>query len=522
MELLCSKKYLVFPVREGAPDRRVCFSVEEQMVYDVVSPIDFVHHEHEFFLNIERFRGKCVQLECDDLPLHEMRQTDKFEADYDGTLRPAAHFTARRGWINDPNGLTYYNGRYLMFYQHNPVGCRWGNMHWGLAVSDDLVHWQERDIALFADEHGTMFSGSAVVDYKNVTGLKQDENDVILLFYTCAGNTSEVSRGKPFTQNLAYSTDGGESFIKYAGNPLIPQLAFENRDPKVFYHAQTDRYIMALFLEGHEFALLGSENLLEWAELSRLSLPEDWECPDLYPLPVDGDEYNEHWIFSAAGDRYFIGSFDGTRFIPETPLMKLNYGNCSYAAQTWSGLADRRVRTAFAKITPPDMPFGCCMNIPQEMSLRTVNGSLRLCAQPVRETELLHCGVLHDGRYTAPFDCGRSDLCETEASLDITAKFAADSAFRMSVYGLVVEYDTVSSVLCCGGCTAPVRGIDGSVQLRLIIDKIYAELFAEGGSVFMGIEHTCDSADDVLQVECSSPVNIKVSRLGTCHAEIRV
>ncbi len=510
MELLFSKKYLIFPVREGAPDRRVYFFVGGQLVYDVVSPLDFTQPDYEFFLDIERFKGQCVQLVCNDMPLPEIRQTDMFEADYDGVQRPSAHFTARRGWINDPNGLTYYNGKYLMFYQHNPVGCRWGNMHWGLAVSDNLVHWQERDIALFADENGTMFSGSAVVDHKNVTGLKQNENDVVLLFYTCAGNTSEVSRGKPFTQNLAYSTDGGKSFVKYSGNPLIPQVALENRDPKVFYHAPTDRYIMALFLVDHEFALFGSENLLEWMELSRLTLSEDWECPDLYPLSLDEDEGNEQWIFSAAGDRYFIGSFDGTRFITETPLLRLNYGNCSYAAQTWSGLADRRVRTAFAKITPSAMPFGCCMNIPQEMSLRRINGSLRLCAQPVQEIELLHCGVAFDGEYTTPFSCG------TETSLDITVEFE-NSSFKMTVYGLVVEFDPDSLTLRCGGCTAPVCGVDGRVQLRLIIDKIYAELFTEGGSVFMGIEHTCDRANDVLQLECGSPVNITVFRLGTCH-----
>ncbi len=511
MELLCSKKYLVFPVREGAPERRVRFFVEGQQVYDVVSPLDFAQAEHEFFLDIERFGGERLTLECDGIPLPEMRQTDLFEAGYDGALRPSSHFTARRGWINDPNGLIYYNGKYLMFYQHNPVGCHWGNMHWGLAVSDDLIHWQERDIALFADEDGTMFSGSAVVDSKNVTGLKQNENDVILLFYTCAGNTSEVSQGKPFTQNLAYSTDGGESFVKYSGNPLIPQLAFENRDPKVFYHALTDRYIMALFLDGHEFALFGSENMLKWTELSRLSLPEDWECPDMYPLPVDGEADNERWIFSAAGDRYYIGSFDGTKFVPETPLLRLNYGNCSYAAQSWSGLSDRRVRTAFAKITPAAMPFGCCMDIPQEMSLRRVNGSLRLCAQPVAETELLHCGVVYEGRYTAPFSCF------SEGSLDVTTEFAADSSFRMWVYGLSVEYDAGSSTLRCGECTAPVFGTDGRVQLRLIIDRIYVELFAECGSVFMGVEHICDTAQDILHVECGSPVDISVSKLGSCH-----
>lgn len=113
---------------------------------------------------------------------------------FDGKYRPYAHFTAKRGWINDPNGLVYYNGQYHMFFQHNPVDCKWENMHWGHAVSNDLIHWEEKDIVFYPDEDGTVFSGSAIVDWKNVTGLKQNENDVILIYYTCAGSTSEASK----------------------------------------------------------------------------------------------------------------------------------------------------------------------------------------------------------------------------------------------------------------------------------------------------------------------------------------
>ncbi len=132
-------------------------------------------------------------------------------------------------------------------------------MHWGHAVSSDLVHWQEKNIAFYPDEDGTVFSGSAIIDRKNVTGLKQNDNDVILIFYTCAGSTSEASKGKPFTQNLAYSIDGGNTFMKYGKNPLIAQLADGNRDPKVIYYEPDDSYIMALFLENHEYALFKSK-----------------------------------------------------------------------------------------------------------------------------------------------------------------------------------------------------------------------------------------------------------------------
>lgn len=333
--------------------------------------------------------GRTMQLVCEpDVPL-QLAQTDEPVLDYSGKYRPWAHFTARRGWINDPNGLTYHRGRYLMYFQHNPVATTWQNMHWGSAWSTDLVHWQECGDVLYPDEHGTIFSGSAVVDEEGRTGLG---NDAILCFYTCAGNTSRISAGKPFTQNLAYSTDGGSTLRLY-GQPVIGHIAGENRDPKVIRYEPDGSYVMALYLQEHEFALFRSEDLLHWQELQRLTLPDDAECPDFYPLPVDGDPERVKWVFIAASDRYLIGSFDGKRFVPETEQLRLNYGSASYAAQTWSGVPGRRIRTAFISMVIPGMPFGCCMDIPQEMSLRTIGGQLRLCAAPVRELEALYSGV---------------------------------------------------------------------------------------------------------------------------------
>lgn len=500
MEFYCDSRYLVFPASHHAQNKRLCFYMDGRLVYDLVIALDYDDPDYEFHLNVERFKGRNIRVECDhDMDIVISRSDSKNDG-YDGKYRPWAHFTAKRGWLNDPNGLVYYNGKYLMFYQHNPVACTWENMHWGYAASDDLIHWQEREIALFADEDGTMFSGSAIVDERNVTGLKENDNDVILLFYTCAGSTSEASKGKPFTQNLAYSTDGGETFVKYANNPLIDQVVGGNRDPKVIYHEATDSFIMALFLEEHEFVLYKSKDLLHWTELQRLILSEDAECPDFYPLAVDGDSGNMKWVFTAASGRYYIGSFDGQKFTPETELKRLNYGNNSYAAQSWSGIPDRRIRTAFATVVIPGQPFGSIMNIPQEMSLKTVNGEVCLCVEPVKEIEKLYLGTRSFDNIMAdrsnPFCYKAESRC-----CDISMKIKSGSSIKLTLFGLDVEYDAKNGTLKCLDREAPVKGTNGIVDLRIVIDTVYAEIFADSGSVFMGMTYIQDSNLNRMKIE---------------------
>lgn len=492
MEFLCDSKYLVFPASHYAQNKRIFFYIDDKLVYDFVMALDYDDPDYEFHLNVDRFKGKNIRVECGcDMDIKIIKSDIKNDG-YEGKYRPYAHYTAKRGWLNDPNGLMCYNGKYLMFYQHNPVACTWENMHWGYAVSDDLIHWQEKEIALFADEDGTMFSGSAIIDRKNVTRLKENDNDVILLFYTCAGSTSEASKGKPFTQNLAYSTDGGETFVKYAKNPLIGQIVGGNRDPKVIYYEPDDSYIMVLFLEEHEFVIFKSKNLLNWTEIQRLTLSEDAECPDFYSLVVDGNNDNTKWVFTAASDRYYIGSFDGEKFTPETELKRFNYGNNSYAAQSWSDIPDRRIRTAFATVVIPGHPFGSVMNIPQEMSLKTVNGEICLCAEPVKEIEKLYLGTSAFDNITAdsedPFRCEVNSKC-----CDIYLKIKCGSLFKLSLFGLSIGYDAQSSTLKCLDKNATVKGMNGTIDLRIVIDTVYAEIFADSGSVFMGMTYIQDS-----------------------------
>lgn len=519
MYITFDSKYLVFPASAHAQQKRIFFHMGDRLVYDFVMPLDYQEPDYLFYLNVERFRGQTMDITCgSDMDL-EIRKSDTglpARYAYDGKYRPLAHFTAKRGWLNDPNGLVYYRGKYLMFYQHNPVGCTWENMHWGLAVSDDLTHWEEQEIALYPDEDGTMFSGSAIVDHRNITGLKRGGHDPILLFYTSAGSTSEASKNKPFTQCLAYSTDGGQTFIKYHRNPLISQIVGGNRDPKVFYHAPTDSYIMVFYLERHEFALYASKNLLDWKPTQRLAIPGEMECPDLYPLAVDGNAENEKWVFTGASDRYLVGSFDGRCFVPEGNVKRLNFGNTSYAAQSWSAVpGGRRVRTASATAVIPGMPFGGCMNIPQEMALRTIGGEVCLCAQPVEEIRNLYCGTqeFRKAEITRehPFVCKTDGRC-----LDISLRIRSQGDWKLSLFGLTLEYKPENGELVCQDKAAPVTLTNGVLELRMVIDTVYAEIFVSQGSAFMGMHYIQDSNLNRLRIEAvdAQLEQLSVSRLG--------
>ena len=508
MEHFIDSRYLLFPVNHAAPDRRVLFYEGDALVYDLVCAFDAAGPEYMFPVDVERFRGRTLRLawEGQDGPV-PVEKADARSVDYDGEYRPLAHFTARRGWLNDPNGLVWYRGVWHMFFQHDPVDCKWENMHWGHAVSQDLVHWQERDIALFPDEDGTLFSGSAIVDSRNASGLKRGDHDPILLFYTCAGDTSRTSAGRPVTQRMAYSTDGGETFVKYPGGPVLEHIVGLNRDPKVVYYPPKDRYILALYLEERDYGLFASEDLLHWRQIQTVTLPGDDECPDFYPLALDGNSEVGKWVFIGAHDRYLVGDFDGDLFVPAGEVGRLNWGDCSYAAQSWSGAPDgRHVRTAFFNVSVPGQPFACCMALPQEVSLRTVDGAVKLCVWPVREVERLYRSRRQFRDVTGSFRAQVTSRC-----CDVTVRAPAGRAFSLSLYGLTITYG--EGTLRCGDCAAPVTGQDSTVTVRVIVDTLTAEIFAAGGSVYMGMAHVQDPSQNALTAQ-GEDLDIDLAELG--------
>jgi fructan beta-fructosidase len=409
---------------------------------------------------------------------------------YQEKYRPQFHFSARQNWLNDPNGLVYYKGTYHLFFQHNPVGINWGNMTWGHAVSRDLVRWQQLDNTLEPDTLGTMFSGSAVVDWKNTSGFQQGSEKPIVLMYTAAGGTSPESEGQRFTQCLAFSTDGGSTWQKYDANPVLGCIRYGNRDPKVFWHTPSNQWIMSLYLDEHDFAIFSSQDLKTWHHLQTFTVPDSIECPDFFELPVDDEETERKWVFMVANGRYYIGSFDGYKFEPESDLLRGDWGANFFASQSYSDIpaADgRRIQIPWMREGEyPEMPFNQQMGFPCELGLRRTTGGLRLTRKPINEIENLYAKEHHWAdrlvdSVTFHFDGPSCGL------YDITARIDPGSAksFDLVVCGELITYNAQDQSITCLGRTAPVEAIDGNIVLRLLVDRTSLEIFAADGLVSM-------------------------------------
>ena len=318
---------------------------------------------------------------------------------YDEQYRPQIHYTPAKNWINDPNGMVYVDGTYHLFYQYNPQGNVWGNMSWGHATSTDLMHWKEQPVALTRDALGAIFSGSCVIDKNNTSGFGAN---AMVALYTSAGETGDVA-GKQ-QQSIAYSTDGGKNFTVYSGNPVIKNNDDNLRDPKVFWHEASKKWIMALakgWKMGIEF--YGSTDLKSWQHLSTFftelkghpSL--QWECPDLLQM---GDKWvllvsvNPGGPLVGSGMMYFTGQFDGTTFTAderEYPLW-LDYGMDNYAGVTWSNTGDRRIMIGWMNNWSysgdvPCSPWRSAMTLPRELKLTQFDGKPLLCSTVVKEID---------------------------------------------------------------------------------------------------------------------------------------
>ncbi len=404
--------------------------------------------------------------------------------------RPQFHFSAQKGWLNDPNGLVFYKGNYHLFFQHNPFGTDWGNMTWGHAVSQDLVHWRQVENALEPDPLGTMFSGSAVVDWQDTTGFGPE---TLVAVYTAAGGTSEASKDKPFTQCLAYSHDAGQTWLKYQGNPVQWHLAGENRDPKVIWHEGTKRWVIVLFLdEPHHFALFASRDLKSWQHLQNLDVPGTRECPDFFPLAVDDDKTKEKWVFTGANGSYLLGSFDGETFSPETDLLTADWGENYYAVQTYSDIPQgdgRCLQIAWMKGgSYPDMPFNQQMNFPNELRLKTTPRGIRLFRQPAKEIASLY-GKSHSltDLSLEPKQNPLENVCGDLLDLYLELSPSAASGFCLNLRGVSVTYDAATKTLSCLGKTATLVAEGGLVKLRALLDKTSLELFADGGETCLSL-----------------------------------
>jgi len=329
MKIKIEKKYLIIPANIHAVSKKLCFYEGEgenrKLVMDFDCKLDFLTPDYWGYMDVSAFMGKELEYECKPDMEFSLEQTDVKEIDgvYREEYRPFIHYTPKMGYNNDPNGLIKYHGTYHLFHQYNPYDTEWGNMHWGHATSTDLLHWEEGDIALFPDTFGTMYSGSAIEDVHNVTGLQSGELPPMLLYYTGAADRNLLSIEKKRTQCLAYSLDGGRSFLKYEGNPRIDTFRnwTWNRDPKVVWVEEIEKYVMMLYLGADQFGLFTSADLLEWSFLQQVTIAKEAECADIFPYTVNGTKY---WVLLGASDIYIVGVFENGRFVQKTQEKQLN------------------------------------------------------------------------------------------------------------------------------------------------------------------------------------------------------
>ena len=333
--------------------------------------------------------------------------TDEIEVTghYVEPYRSQFHFTPEENWMNDPNGLVYNDGVYHLFYQYYPDSTVWGPMHWGHAVSEDMMKWKHKPIALFPDENGLIFSGSAVMDHNNTSGFGTEDNPAMVAIFTYHDMEGEQAGKKDFqTQGIAYSLDNGDSWTKYEGNPVIGNTGIKDfRDPKVFWNEIEENWTM-LLVAGDHLQIWNSPNLKDWKKVSEFGKDKGahggvWECPDLFPLKIEGTE-EVKWVLlisinpgapnGGSGTQYFIGDFDGTTFTTDQKENKwVDLGRDNYAGVTYNDAPnDERIFIGwmsnwdYARDTPTEK-WRSAMTVPRELTLRKVGDEVSLFNYPV-------------------------------------------------------------------------------------------------------------------------------------------
>lgn len=478
MKFEIKNKYLIFPVNALSTKKILTFKINCETVYRINIKLDNCNPDFYAYIDVSRFIGQTVDISVAPEMKLEFRKADEMNIDnlYHEPMRPQVHFTTKNGWINDPNGLIYINGIYHMFYQYNPTEPNWDNMHWGHAESSDLIHWEEKNVALFPDERGAMFSGSAVLDDKNRLGKNIGNNKAALLFYTTT---------TPFCQHMSYSIDNFETIKQFTDKPIVPHIKAANRDPKVVFCDELDCYIMAFYLDEDIYCIFRSDDLINWEELQRIHLTGDNECPDIFPL-CDSEGVRK-WVIIGAHDKYLVGTFENGKFEPEQSVLSLHYGTSGYAGQSFSNLPGGRiVRMVWDRWALPSCNFNGQMGIPMEMSLEKYDESYYLQANPVEEIK----GICKDTKtYSnvslAPEEIFSETLQCTAQLLKLRGKSTEKGVMTVSVFGRSIGFDFADNKMNIGDCTAPISLTHSGLDITVIVDRCSIEIFADSGKIFM-------------------------------------
>lgn len=523
------KKFLLLPVQENAPEGKVNIIVNNEFQLEQNINIRLAREKVDYYvpLDLSAYQGKSVSVDVTGMPASslcwkEIKLSDTFDSSNRETYRPVYHHTPVYGWMNDPNGMFYKDGVYHLYFQYNPYGSMWANMTWGHSTSTDLTHWTYEGTAIVPDAWGAIFSGSCVVDKDNTAGFGKG---AVVAFYTSAKSTPW---GDVQSQSMAYSLDNGKTFIKYEHNPILTSTECDFRDPKVFWYAPGKHWVMMLAV-GQEMQIYSSGNLKEWKKESSFGAMQGthggvWECPDLVEVAVEGSK-EKKWVlicnlnpggpFGGSAAQYFVGSFDGKKFVNESPTQTkwLDWGKDNYATVTWSNApAGRCIALGWMSNwqyanNVPTTQYRSANTLARDLTLYRVGGELYLKSKPSPEIKKARAEEKKiptfevKGNYeVASLLADNKGAYEIEMTIEnkgtskIDFSLMNEKGEKVAMYYDVVRKQFVMDRSASGivgfsrdfpaVTVAPVRNTD-QIHLRLFIDRSSVEAFGEEGEYVM-------------------------------------
>ena len=521
-------KYLLLPVQENAPEGKVNIVVNNELQLGQNINVRLAREKVDYYvpLDLSAYQGKTISIDVTGMPSSslcwkEIKLSDTFDSSNRETYRPVYHHTPMYGWMNDPNGMFYKDGVYHLYFQYNPYGSMWGNMTWGHSTSTDLTHWTYEGTAIVPDAWGAIFSGSCVVDKDNTAGFGKG---AVVAFYTSAKSTPW---GDIQSQSMAYSLDNGKTFIKYEHNPILTSTERDFRDPKVFWYAPGKHWVMMLAV-GQEMQIYSSGNLKVWKKESSFGAMQGahggvWECPDLVEVAVEGSK-EKKWVlicnlnpggpFGGSAAQYFVGSFDGKKFVNESPTQTkwLDWGKDNYATVTWSNAPAGRCialgwmsNWQYANNVPTQ--YRSANTLARDLTLYRVGGELYLKSKPSPEIKKARAEEKKiptfevKGNYeVASLLADNKGAYEIEMTIEnkgtskIDFSLMNEKGEKVAMYYDVVRKQFVMDRSASGivgfsrdfpaVTVAPVRNTD-QIHLRLFIDRSSVEAFGEEGEYVM-------------------------------------
>lgn len=523
------KKFLLLPVQENAPEGKVNIIVNNEFQLEQNINVRLAREKVDYYvpLDLSAYQGKTISIDVTGMPSSslcwkEIKLSDTFDSSNRETYRPVYHHTPMYGWMNDPNGMFYKDGVYHLYFQYNPYGSMWANMTWGHSTSTDLTHWTYEGTAIVPDAWGAIFSGSCVVDKDNTAGFGKG---AVVAFYTSAKSTPW---GDVQSQSMAYSLDNGKTFIKYEHNPILTSTERDFRDPKVFWYAPGKHWVMMLAV-GQEMQIYSSGNLKVWKKESSFGAMQGahggvWECPDLVELPIEGTK-EKKWVlicnlnpggpFGGSAAQYFVGSFDGKKFVNESPTQTkwLDWGKDNYATVTWSNApAGRCIALGWMSNwqyanNVPTTQYRSANTIARDLTLYRVGGELYLKSKPSPEIKKARAEEKKiptfevKGNYeVASLLADNKGAYEIEMTIEnkgtskIDFSLMNEKGEKVAMYYDVVRKQFVMDRSASGivgfsrdfpaVTVAPVRNTD-QIHLRLFIDRSSVEAFGEDGEYVM-------------------------------------